>query len=80
LEFGNEPADKSKSLKKNYKQRERVENIMSKYSVKGESFFDENAKGKKKGGSTDALAKFGGVCCDCDDEAKKFCAETKGFG
>merc|ERR1712188_232507 len=39
LEFGNEPADKSKSLKKNYKQKERVKNVMEKYSVKGESKF-----------------------------------------
>jgi protein disulfide-isomerase-like protein len=72
LELGNEPADKNKSLKKNYKQSKRIENIMEKYSIKG-----ENLKEKKGGKSTDALAKFGGVCCDCDDKQKKFCEEKK---
>ncbi|CAD7958277.1 unnamed protein product [Amoebophrya sp. A120] len=67
LEFGNEPADKNKSLKSNKKQSERLSEIKEKYSVKADD-------GKRKAGkSKDALAKFGAVCCDCEKEKDAKC-------
>eukprot|EP00392_Amoebophrya_sp_AT5.2_P017111 g17427.t1 len=67
LEFGNEPVDKNKQLKSNKKQSERLTEIKEKYSIKG-------AEGKRKSGkSKDPLAKFGGVCCDCDKEEDAKC-------
>ncbi|CAD7945336.1 unnamed protein product [Amoebophrya sp. A25] len=70
LEFGNEPADKNKSLKSNKKQSERLTEIKEKYSLA------EAEDGKRKAGkSKDPLAKFGGVCCDCEKEADPKCKD-----
>ena len=45
--------------------------MKEKYSLKGQ-------EGKRKAGkSKDGLAKFGGVCCDCDKEAQKKCEGKK---
>lgn len=69
-DLGNEPSDKSKALKKQQKQRERLTSLAEKYEIQLEL--------PKKGPfGMDPLAKVGGICCDCGD-AEGFCAGAIG--
>mmetsp|Transcript_90594 Transcript_90594/g.161358 ORF Transcript_90594/g.161358 Transcript_90594/m.161358 type:complete len:194 (-) Transcript_90594:36-617(-) len=68
-DFGNDPPDMSKALKKPKKKRERLESLAEKYDVK------VNLPSKGPFGM-DALAKVGGVCCDCGEEAAAFCSTS----
>jgi len=73
VDFGNDPPDMSKALKKPKKKRERLEALGEKYDVKLEL--------PKKGPfGMDALAKVGGVCCDCNEDAAAFCASSLRIG
>lgn len=70
IDLGNEPPEKSKTLKKpSKKQRARIKDLAEKYE------FD--AKIPKKGledKGKEALLKVGAVCCNCDADEQKLCA------
>mmetsp|Transcript_34035 Transcript_34035/g.79318 ORF Transcript_34035/g.79318 Transcript_34035/m.79318 type:complete len:326 (-) Transcript_34035:241-1218(-) len=73
VDLGNDPPDMSKSLKKPKKKRERLESLAEKY--------DFAVDLPKKGPfGMDALAKVGGVCCDCNEDAVAFCASSLRIG
>mmetsp|Transcript_76386 Transcript_76386/g.181681 ORF Transcript_76386/g.181681 Transcript_76386/m.181681 type:complete len:200 (+) Transcript_76386:442-1041(+) len=72
-DFGNDPPDMSKALKKQKKRRERIQELADKYELK--------AKLPAKGPfGMDALAKVGGVCCDCNEDNEAFCASSLRIG
>ena len=73
VDLGNDPPDMSKSLKKPKKKRDRLESLAEKYEFAVEL--------PKKGPfGMDALAKVGGVCCDCNEDAAAFCASSLRIG
>lgn len=72
-DMGNDPPDMSKALKKPKKRRDRLTELASKYS------FQVNLPSKGPFGM-DALAKIGGVCCDCGEDAEAFCASSLKIG
>lgn len=68
-DLGNDPEDMSKSLKTPKKKRDRLTELAEKYELK--------IKLPSKGPfGMDALAKFGAVCCDCDEDGAAFCASS----
>lgn len=69
VDFGNDPPDMSKALKKPKKKRERLEALSEKQEVQ----IKLPAKGPF---GMDAIAKVGAVCCDCGEEAAAFCATS----
>mmetsp|Transcript_997 Transcript_997/g.2505 ORF Transcript_997/g.2505 Transcript_997/m.2505 type:complete len:277 (+) Transcript_997:3-833(+) len=72
-DLGNDPPDRSKALKKPVKQRERITGLGEKYNLA--------LKMPKKGPfGMDAVAKVGGVCCDCKpkEENQQFCYDILG--
>lgn len=73
LEFGSDPPDMNKKLKKIVKKRERIEGLAKKHDLK------TNLPAKGPFG-TDELVKVGAVCCDCDEEHKAFCASSMKMG
>lgn len=75
LDFGNDPVDRNKQKKSVEKQAKRLQMLKEKYNLKAE----EAGEGKRKAGkSTDALAKFGAVCCDCEkDTVDEKCKDVK---
>lgn len=69
IDFGNDPPDMNKALKKLKKKRDRIESLATKNDLK------VNLPSKGPYGM-DELAKVGGVCCDCDEEHTAFCASA----
>lgn len=69
LELGNDPPDMNKALKKQKKQRDRIQELADKHGLTA------NLPAKGPFGM-DELVKVGAVCCDCDDEHKAFCANA----
>lgn len=69
IDLGNEPPEKSKTLKKPAKkQRARIKDLAEKYEFE--------AKIPKKGledKGKEALLKVGAVCCNCDSDEQKLC-------
>lgn len=68
-DFGNDPPDMSKSLKKPKKKRDRITDLGKKYDLK----LKLPAKGPF---GMDALVKVGAVCCDCNEDGAAFCASS----
>mmetsp|Transcript_102852 Transcript_102852/g.193426 ORF Transcript_102852/g.193426 Transcript_102852/m.193426 type:complete len:116 (-) Transcript_102852:28-375(-) len=63
----------SKALKKPKKRRDRITELAEKYELK--------VNLPKKGPfGMEALAKVGGVCCDCGEDAEAFCASSLKIG
>jgi len=60
VDLGNEPPEKSKSLKKAKKQRTRIKDLAEKYEFEAQI----PKKGLEDKGK-EALLKVGAVCCDC---------------
>lgn len=73
LELGNDPPDMNKQLKKPKKRRDRIMEITDKHGL------DVKLPAKGPFGM-DALAKVGGVCCDCNEDAQAFCASSLRVG
>jgi len=72
-DLGNDPPDMSKALKKPKKRRDRITELAEKYELK--------VNLPKKGPfGMEALAKVGGVCCDCGEDAEAFCASSLKIG
>lgn len=72
-EFGNDPPDMSKSLKKPKKKRDRLMELGKTYDVK----LKLPAKGPF---GMDAIVKVGAVCCDCTEDTIAFCASSLRIG
>lgn len=72
-DLGNDPPDMSKALKKQKKRRDRLNDVSGKYDV-------QVSLPKKGPFGMDALAKVGGVCCDCGEDAEAFCASSLKIG
>lgn len=69
IDLGNDPPDMNKALRKQKKLRERIEGLAQQHDFK--------TKLPSKGPfGMEELAKVGGVCCDCDEEHKAFCANS----
>merc|ERR1712194_809121 len=64
-----------KQRKKILAQSKRFVEISEKYSLKGSGHSPTKLISKK---SKDALAKFGGVCCDCETKVDEKCAQFSG--
>lgn len=69
LELGNDPPDMNKALKKQKKQRERIQELADKHGL----MLSLPPKGPF---GMDELTKVGAVCCDCDKEHTDFCSNA----
>jgi hypothetical protein len=72
-DFGNDPPDMSKALKKQKKKRDRLTELAGTHGIK----LKLPAKGPF---GMDALVKVGAVCCDCNEDASAFCASSLRIG